>query len=166
VKLIEVDGDTGLLRFEGKAIPCLLGRAGLCDANKKQEGDGRTPRGTWPIRSALLRPERGLHPPVTLPWRWIRPSDGWSDDPHDPAYNRAIRHPHPFSAERLWRADTLYDAILVLGHNDHPPIAGEGSAIFLHIRGDGPTEGCVAIDRTSMQHLLGRISPGAALIVR
>jgi L,D-peptidoglycan transpeptidase YkuD (ErfK/YbiS/YcfS/YnhG family) len=166
VSVIEVEGDAGVLQFEGDAIPCMVGRAGLCDAAQKREGDGHTPRGTWPIRSALLRPDRGLYSPVALPWRWIRPSDGWSDDPRDSAYNRAVRHPHPFSAERLWRDDPLYDAILVLGHNDCPPIAGKGSAIFLHIRGEGPTEGCVAIDRNTMQHLLDRLSSEALLIVR
>ena len=39
-----------------------------------------------------------------MPWRWLRPDDGWSDDAADPAYNRPVRHPHPYSAEWLWRA--------------------------------------------------------------
>jgi L,D-peptidoglycan transpeptidase YkuD (ErfK/YbiS/YcfS/YnhG family) len=163
---IEVDSEAGLLRFDDSIVPCQLGRSGTCNAAEKREGDGCTPLGLWPIRAALLRPDRGFRPPATLPWRWIRPSDGWSDDPRDPAYNRAVRHPHPFSAERMWRDDSLYDAVLVLGHNDDPPRPGMGSAIFLHLRGERPTEGCVAIDPAAMQRLLDRLPPDAALLIR
>jgi L,D-peptidoglycan transpeptidase YkuD (ErfK/YbiS/YcfS/YnhG family) len=101
-----------------------------------------------------------------VPWRWLRPDDGWSDDGADPAYNRPVRHPHPFSAERMWRDDSHYDAVLVLGHNDRPPVAGMGSAIFLHLRGDRPTEGCVAIDRASMVRLLPALTSGSAVEIR
>jgi L,D-peptidoglycan transpeptidase YkuD (ErfK/YbiS/YcfS/YnhG family) len=106
-----------------------------------------TPIGSWPIRAALLRPDRVALPAgVRLPWRWLRPDEGWSDDPVDPAYNRPVRHPHRYSAERLWREDGLYDVIVTLGHNDAPIMAGLGSAIFLHCGTAGsPTEGCVAI---------------------
>ena len=98
------------------------------------------------------------------PWRWLRPHDGWSDDPADPAYNRPVRHPHPFRAERLWRDDELYDAIVVLGHNLDPPIAGLGSAIFLHCWRDGATtEGCVAVARDALLASLPDMRPGDTL---
>ena len=99
-----------------------------------------------------------------LPWRWLRPDDGWSDDVRDPAYNRPIRHPHAFSAERLWREDGLYDIIVVLGHNDAPPKPDAGSAIFLHCWRDGaPTEGCVAIARDDLLALLPLLHAGDVL---
>ena len=75
------------------------------------------------------------------------------DDPADPAYNRPVRLPHPFSAETLQREDMLYDVVLVLGHNDAPPVPGAGSAIFFHLWNEAKpadqrtTEGCVAIAR-------------------
>ena len=42
---------------------------------------------------------------------------------------------------------------MVLGHNDDPPVAGLGSAIFLHLAKPdyAPTDGCVALAR---EHLL------------
>lgn len=163
---ILVETDRGLLHVEHETMPCAIGKGGACDAAEKREGDGRTPLGQWPIRAALLRPEVGLAPPRNLPWRWLRPTDGWSDDSADPAYNRPVRHPHRFSAERMWRDDGLYDAVLVLGHNDRPPIAGAGSAIFLHLRGTKPTEGCVAIGREAMAHLLARLTPDAIVDIR
>lgn len=158
-----VDSAARTLKIGDHTVACAIGRSGACDATNKHEGDGCTPRGRWPIRTVLLRPDRGIAPPAHLPWRWMRPDDGWSDDPRDPAYNRPIRHPHGFSAERLWREDHLYDAIVVLGHNDAPPVAGEGSAIFLHLREGDTTEGCVAVPRETMEALLASLEPGAVL---
>ena len=158
--MIRVDTVARQVRWDSETIDCTIGRAGACPAADKAEGDGRTPLGRWPIRTVLLRPDRvSLPPGLRLPWRWIAPSDGWSDDPADPAYNRPVRHPHPFSAERLWRDDGLYDVILVLGYNDAPPLPGRGSAIFLHCRdADRPTEGCIAIARDT---LLARLADTA-----
>lgn len=149
-------------------LPCAIGRGGTVAADAKREGDGATPRGRWPIRSALLRPDRFVTPfALHVPWRWLRPDDGWSDDPRDPAYNRPVRHPHGFSAERLWREDGLYDIIVVLGHNDAPPVQSRGSAIFLHVAPlVGETEGCVAIARDALAALLPTLCPGDALLIR
>ncbi len=66
--------------------------------------------------------------------------------------------PYGASAEELWRADALYDAIGVLGWNDSPVRPGRGSAIFLHVaRADyAPTEGCVALTRADLLAVLAR----------
>jgi L,D-peptidoglycan transpeptidase YkuD (ErfK/YbiS/YcfS/YnhG family) len=164
VTIVTVEG--GTIAFDGWSHPCQIGRGGFCAAFDKREGDGSTPRGRWPIRAVLLRPDRGFAPPRFLPWRWLRPDDGWSDDPADPAYNRAVRYPHLLSAERMWRGDGLYDAVIVLGHNDEPPVPGMGSAIFLHLRSERPTEGCVAVDRDAMSRLLESLSAGSILDIR
>lgn len=166
MKRIVVAAEAGSLTLGGVAWPCAIGRGGVCDAADKREGDGRTPLGAWPVRAALLRPDRGFRPPPGLPWRWLRLEDGWSDDPADPSYNRPVRHPHGFSAEHLWREDARYDVVLILGHNDSPPVPGLGSAIFLHLRGDRPTEGCVAIDRDGMATLLPQLTPPTVIDIR
>lgn len=166
-----VDTAALTLRLGDWTVPCVIGRGGACAAPGKREGDGCTPLGTWPVRGLLLRPDRPLARAArpALPWRWIGAGDGWSDDPADPAYNRPVRLPHPFSAETLWRADQAYDAIIVLGHNDDPPVPGRGSAIFFHlwVPGEdgrpGPTEGCVAIAPDSMTALLPRLTAGTAM---
>ena len=161
MKRIVVDTATHRLRVGDATLPCAIGRSGPCDAAAKREGDGHTPRGTWPIRAALLRPDRDVRPPRHLPWRWLRPSDGWSDDPNDPDYNRPVRHPHRWSAERMWRDDGLYDVVILLGHNDDPPEAGMGSAIFLHLREGDVTEGCVAVAPDGMRRLLAELAADA-----
>jgi L,D-peptidoglycan transpeptidase YkuD (ErfK/YbiS/YcfS/YnhG family) len=164
VKLL-CDTAAGLLHAGGRAISCSIGRGGALPAADKREGDGATPLGTWPIRGILLRPDRVTAPAgLTLPWRWIRPDDGWSDGADDPAYNRPVRHPHGHSAERLWRDDGLYDVIVVLGHNDAPPAPGQGSAIFLHCwRDAATTEGCIAVDGAELLALLPSLGPGDAI---
>lgn len=160
---IRVDSATQTLTGpDGVEIACTIGRSGVCPAADKREGDGMTPLGRWPIRCVLFRVGRSAPPTgMRLPWRQVSADDGWSDDPADPAYNRPVRHPHGFSAERLIRDDGLYDIIVVLGHNDAPPVPGMGSAIFLHCSdGDRPTEGCVAIPRERLAALIARLSPG------
>jgi L,D-peptidoglycan transpeptidase YkuD (ErfK/YbiS/YcfS/YnhG family) len=149
----------------GERFPCAIGRGGLVAAADKREGDGATPLGCWPLRGVLLRPGRVAVRDLLLPWRWLRPDDGWCDACADPAYNRPVSHPYPASAERLWRDDARYDIIVVLGYNDAPPVPGLGSAIFWHVASDDfrPTEGCVAQARPGLQALLPRLRPGMAL---
>lgn len=162
--MIRVDTTAGRLRFGAIDIPCAIGKGGACPAEAKREGDGCTPLGRWAVRAALLRPGRvprdlGLQ----LPWRWTRDGDGWSDDPTDPAYNRPVRLPRRFSAETLQREDAAYDVIIVLGHNDAPPVPGAGSAIFFHIAQDRPTEGCVAVEKSDMLRLLPMLTPATVM---
>ena len=166
--ILVVDAAAGLMRADGRDIACSIGRSGTISAAEKHEGDGATPIGTWPLRGVLLRPDRVTAPAgLALPWRWIRPDDGWSDESADPAYNQPVRHPHAHSAEHLWREDRLYDIIVILGHNDAPPVPGAGSAIFLHCWRDGATtEGCVAVAKDDLLDLLPHFTPGASLTIR
>ena len=157
---IRVDGAAGRLRFGAIDMPCTIGRGGVCAAVDKREGDGCTPLGSWPVRGVLLRSGRVAPDGIRLPWRWIREGDGWSDDPADPAYNRPVQLPRPFSAESLLRDDDAYDVIVVLGHNDAPPVPGRGSAIFFHLSEGRPTAGCVAVERADMLKLLPLFMPG------
>lgn len=167
---IAVDAATRRLRFGDLDIACAIGRSGACPADAKREGDGCTPLGAWPVRGVLLRPGRVaphvLTPSLAIPWRWTRANDGWSDDPYDPAYNRPVHLPRPVSTERLQRGDAAYDVIVVLGHNDTPPVPGAGSAIFFHLWVDArPTEGCVGIARDDMLALLPLLRPGDVMAI-
>lgn len=165
--ILRVDTTHRLLEFGGRSMSCSIGRAGAVAGSEKREGDGATPLGEWPLRAILLRPDRvAAMPMLRLPWRWLRRTDGWSDDPADPAYNRPVRHPHPRSAEHLWRDDGLYDIIVVLGHNDAPSIPGAGSAIFLHCwRDSAPTEGCVALPAADLRAVLPQLATGDVLAI-
>ena len=75
--------------------------------------------------------------------------------------------PHGFGHERLWREDGVYDLIVPLGYNDAPPIAGRGSAIFLHVARPAyaPTEGCVAIALRNLLPLLAECGPETRIAI-
>ena len=155
----------GMARMAGRSFRCAVGRGGVSSA--KREGDGATPIGTWPLRQVLYRPDRGMRPVTALQSAPMKPTDGWCDAPTDPNYNRMVRHPYAASAEHLWRRDSIYDLIVVVGYNDAPVVPGKGSAIFLHIaRPDySPTAGCVAFSRRDLVTILGLLSPASRLVV-
>ena len=158
------DTQKALLHAFGHSFAMTHGRNGTVVESAKSEGDGATPLGTYPIRAALIRTDRVHIRPMHLPWRAVHESDGWSDDVRDAAYNRPVFHPHGFSAEHLWRDDAAYDIILILGHNDSPPVRGAGSAIFFHCRNEkNYTEGCIAIARTDMEKILPELRAGDLL---
>lgn len=168
--VIRVDSDRRMLTLGNLSVPCTIGKGGVRSAADKREGDGATPLGLWPVRAVLLRPDRldaTIAPP--LPWRWIGRSDGWSDDVSDPVYNRPVTLPHVHGHERLWREDQAYDVIVILGHNDAPPVPGRGSAIFFHqwvLDDDGlprATEGCVAVSPDAMRTLLPLLKAGMTM---
>lgn len=155
----------GFLDLGGRRVRCALGKSGVTAAADKREGDLASPAGVWPMRRVLYRPDRGAAPKTALPVAALASDDGWCDAPGDPAYNRPVKLPYPASAEAMWRDDGLYDVVVVLGHNDDPPVAPMGSAIFLHLAREGylPTEGCVAVARGDMEALLAAARPGDAV---
>lgn len=155
-----------LLHWENRAVPCVLGRGGL--SADKREGDGATPVGRFPLREAFYRADRLERPETGLPLRVLTEADGWCDDPADSAYNRFVELPYPARHERLWREDGLYDLVIVVGYNDDPPVAGLGSAIFIHTAAPdlAPTEGCVALARADLLILAAACREGDWLVVR
>lgn len=157
----------GGFRLDGRITRCALGKGGVIAAADKREGDGKSPLGTWGIRRVLFRPDKGGPPQTRLPTKALERDDGWCDAPGDPAYNRAVKLPHPASAEQMWREDDVYDLVCILAHNDDPPVPGLGSAIFLHLARPGyaPTEGCVALSREDMLELLSLAKLGDAVAI-
>lgn len=146
-------------------LPCALGRGGR--SNRKREGDGATPNGTWRMVAVLYRADRIRRPQTALPVRPLEADDGWCDAVGDGNYNRWVRHPYPASAERLWREDAVYDVIVVLDHNRMPRVQGAGSAIFIHVARPGyrPTEGCIALAQRHLLLMLARVGRGARVAV-
>jgi len=61
----------------------------------------------------------------------------------------------------MWRADHLYDLVLVIGHNDSPVVPGAGSAVFVHLAHPDyrPTEGCIAFARADLEAILANLGP-------
>jgi L,D-peptidoglycan transpeptidase YkuD (ErfK/YbiS/YcfS/YnhG family) len=145
----------GRLTLGGLVFRAAIGRGGV--RRDKREGDGATPAGFLPLRRVLYRADRVKAPECAVSVEPIAPTDAWCDDADQGSYNRMIRLPHDGHYEELWRQDSLYDVVGVLGWNDMPPERGRGSAIFLHVaRADyAPTDGCIALALGDLRHVLG-----------
>ncbi|MGE4063892.1 MAG: L,D-transpeptidase [Rhodospirillaceae bacterium] len=163
---IATDVTRGTLHFKAFAFPCVLGRTGV--RVDKHEGDGATPVGRYPLRRVLYRSDRLMPPATKLPIAPIAKDDGWCDAPEDPNYNKPVKLPYPASAENMWREDSLYDVVVVLGHNDDPVLPGVGSAIFMHVAApEGtPTAGCVALAREDLLSVLRALNGTTHIEIR
>ena len=147
------------------SLPVALGRGGV-KANKR-EGDGATPRGRFRLKRLWWRAERHARPATLLPAQRIKPDDSWCEDPSDRHYNRPVKVPRGSKADRLARADALYDFIVEIDHNTRPRVAGRGSAVFIHVARPrlAPTAGCVALELSSLRRLLARVGPRTRIVV-
>ena len=152
----------------GRRFPCATGRGGLVPGTAKAEGDMGTPIGEYRLLWLYWRADRLARPATTLPARPLGPQQGWAETPQDPDYNRPIRHPHPFPADRMARGDRLYDICAVTDQNWEPCVPGGGSAIFVHLwrKPRHPTAGCVTFRRPHLEWILARWTPRSRLIVR
>src|SRR6201992_2477191 len=104
----------GWLTAGAFTVPVALGRGGI--RADKREGDGGTPRGTFRPRQLWWRADRHPPPKNFLPLRAIRPETAWGKDPSSRHYNQAIRLQGDHAADRLTRADHLYDFIVEIDH--------------------------------------------------
>lgn len=150
----------GRAEWNDKPLRCAVGRSGVRE--DKQEGDGATPEGLFPMQRVLYRPDRISPPETMLPCEALTPEDGWCDDPDDDNYNCQVTLPHSAHCESLWRDDENYDILVVLGYNDAPVQSGQGSAIFLHVAraGFAPTEGCIALTKSDLLAVLASCRRG------
>ena len=166
VQADSADSSLGWATLGSHRWRCAVGAGGIRE--DKVEGDSATPAGEFPLRRLYFRNDRLVLPKVGLPARPISRHDGWCDDPRADAYNRLVHVPNDWSHEKMWREDGLYDLVVVLGHNDDPPMAPMGSCIFLHLARPGylPTEGCVALGRDDMDALLATARPGDAIEIK
>ena len=157
---------SGKLIWNEKEYKCALGLNGV--SADKQEGDGATPVGCFPLREVYYRADRLNTIKTNLPVKILNEEDGWCDEPKDSAYNKFIKLPYPANHENLWREDNIYNIIAVVGYNDSVVIKGAGSAIFMHIaRLDySPTEGCIALKQDDLLEILNTINKDTLICIK
>lgn len=154
-----------------RKFPINIGKAGLgwgpgakpSGAPTKAEGDNRAPAGLFPIVSGFGKAE--FKDRVSLPYITTTATHEWVDDPSHYLYNcfvdSATTKRSWKSSENLVRTDNLYDLVFVVGYNTTRPIAGAGSAIFIHTqRGPGiGSAGCTTMDRENLLTLAAWLKP-------
>lgn len=160
----EADGLT-YLHAGTMTMRCAIGRGGI--RREKNEGDGGTPVGTFPLRRVFYRPDRVAKPQTRLPVQAMQPDDGWVEVPNDPMYNRLVKLPYPAAHETMWRDDHLYDVVVEIGYNDDPVVPGKGSAIFMHLVRDdyAPSAGCVTVRFDDMRKVLALCGPETKITI-
>ena len=153
------------LRLGKDIYRCSIGRGGV--KKHKKEGDGATPVGEFSLEKVFYRADRVGLPLTGLPVEPITEQMGWCDDPKSSFYNKLISLPFEPSHEKLWRDDSVYNLIIIVGYNINPTYSGQGSAIFIHLAREGytPTEGCIALNKEDLEKILGHLTKETKLIV-
>ena len=146
---------SGYLKYKNFKFRCALGKAGIKE--KKFEGDNITPRGTYRIIKVFYRSDRIKNLTTRITKIKIKKNMGWCDDFKSKDYNKLIKIPFKYSYEKLFRADHIYDVVILINYNYKPIIRNKGSAIFVHIakKNYQKTAGCIALKK---QHILKILS--------
>ena len=175
------DSTTGrLLRFErdgngwkavGAPWPVLYGKNGLAwgrgllgteePGQHKRERDGRAPAGVFRI-GTIYTYDRALPSGANFRFHTVTAADAWVDDVQSPNYNRQITIDDPakppawFEKQKMRHNDFAYRWLVEIRHNSDPPVAGEGSAIFFHIRRgpQRPSAGCTTMAEENLLTLI------------
>ena len=139
-------------------VKCALGKRGI--KKKKKEGDLITPKGNFKIKYVLYRKDRVSNLNTKLKKIAIHKNMGWCDDYKSKKYNKLIKFPFKYHAEKLYKKNNTYDIIVVLNYNMNPVKKNKGSAIFLHIakKNYQNTEGCLAIKKNDLKRILNMIN--------
>lgn len=159
------------------AWPVLYGKNGLAWGRgvlgqdepglKKAERDKRAPAGLFRI-GTIYTYDKALPGASQYPFHTVTEADAWVDDPALPEYNRHVavdlRNPPPwFEKQKMRHGDFAYRWLVEIRHNADPPVPGEGSAIFFHIRRgvDRPSAGCTTMAEENLLKLIGFLRAGA-----
>ncbi len=141
-----------------------IGANGFSDHHR--EGDDTTPTGLYRIGPVVYG--NAPNPGVRGAYRQLGCGDWWDEDPASAAYNTfqplACGQQPPFAgdSEALWTETVAYPSFAVVEYNDHPVVAGAGSAIFVHADIGRATAGCVSLPLGDLDQLLRWLDPAAA----
>ncbi len=152
------------------AWPVLYGKNGLVwgrgvlgtaePGAHKVERDGRAPSGVFKI-GKIYTYDSALPEGARYPFRTVGEGDAWIDDPKHPDYNRHVvidpkSPPAWFEKQKMRHGDFAYRWLVEIRHNSDPPVPGEGSAIFFHIRRGAtrPSAGCTTMAEENLVKLI------------
>lgn len=151
-------------------VPVLYGKnglvwgRGLLGTNEpgahKAEKDGRAPAGVFRI-GTIYTYDEALPSGSNFPFHTVTTGDAWIDDVNHPQYNQHVTvdpaNPPPwFARQKMRHGDFAYRWLVEIRHNSDPPVPGEGSAIFFHIRRgpSRPSAGCTTMAEENLVSLI------------
>lgn len=144
----------------------VIGKNGFAPPGEKNEGDGRTPSGIFPLGTVF---GYELSFPTRMSYRQATADDLWVDDVHADDYNRWVTKgaTEAASVERMRRDDDLYKLGIVVEYNTNPVIKGRGSAIFFHLWKEKgmPTAGCIALSEEDLGKIVRWLDPASQPVV-
>ncbi len=149
--------------FRDYKAKCAIGKRGI--TSKKVEGDKCTPRGRFKFKYIFFRRERVKDIDSKLKVIPIKKNFGWCNDIRSKSYNKFVKLPFSYSAEKLFLKESIYDIIVVIDYNQKPIRKKRGSAIFIHVakKDYSPTLGCVALAKKDLKLLISIINKNTFL---
>jgi L,D-peptidoglycan transpeptidase YkuD (ErfK/YbiS/YcfS/YnhG family) len=158
----------------GDDFDVVIGRSGLAwgeDAQKdasaakiKKEGDGNSPAGRFPLKSAF---GSGTKPnAVELPYTKLDEFTECVDDVNSSFYNRIVNRMQVGnfdwkSSEKMLAVGPEYGLGMFVAYNTFPVVRGNGSCIFMHVWKDAATgtSGCTAMERLHLERVVAWAQP-------
>lgn len=150
-----------------------IGYAGLVAPDRRVQGSGTTPTGTYYLPFTFGPNLR--HADWTMPYRRFDGDDYWVLDNASDYYNRwRDRDAGGFrwgitdrfnGSERLADFTSQYRMAVVIAFNYYAPVRHRGGAIFLHVNGPGATAGCVSVPLWFMRAVMSRLDPAQKPVI-
>jgi zinc D-Ala-D-Ala dipeptidase len=160
-------------REVGKGFRVVVGRSGLGTDPSwvelptspiKNEGDGRSPAGRFPLTFAFGVDAKPAA--VALPFTKLEEFTECVDDVNSTFYNKVVNRMQVGnfdwkSSEKMLEVRPQYDLGVFVAYNSYPAVDGAGSCIFLHIWKDANTgtAGCTAMERTNLERIVAWLNP-------
>ena len=154
-----------LLLYKGYKLKCSIGKSG--STFSKKEGDLATPKGLFKLGSLYYRKDRIKSLKCSIKKKVIKKNMGWCNDSRSKKYNKEIRFPFKYSAEKLYKKERNYDLLINIKYNHKPTIKKKGSAIFLHLTSNKykPTKGCIAVLKKDFLEMLPQINKKTKIFI-
>jgi L,D-peptidoglycan transpeptidase YkuD (ErfK/YbiS/YcfS/YnhG family) len=153
--------EAGCFRLVLGPYDAWVGYNGL--STHKHEGDGTTPIGEFSFGATIYGTL--ADPGVSYRYHQLVCGDWWDEQSGTAAYNHFVhvtcgtKPSFGGGSEALWTEAPAYDFFAVISYNASPVVANLGSAIFLHVSLDGPTDGCVSIAESNLVRVLRALRP-------
>ena len=153
------------LYYKGYKLKCSIGKSGI--TKHKKEGDLATPKGTFGLDIVYYRKDRIRLKNCKIKKKIIKKNMGWCEDSKSKSYNKEIKFPYRYRAEKLYRKDNIYDLLINIKYNFWPVTKNKGSAIFLHIASSNykSTKGCVALSKKDFLKILPLIKKNTKISI-